>query len=338
MNRLDRRLAILRGKREGAFDTDQYYLERARRTRISRQVRNRLRRMEPVALVTPRWSQPQRFLDDVATDLLLGEPAVTCRTLNLLPLHGRTQHQAWAWLVQAITELCGLTLDGPAWQAVSRLGFRTVVRSLLARAEASGTRRCLMIHGMEHCQVDALHDLIEIFDDHVRSTGRKRRFNLLLAGAIESPGFVFAGAEPVTLPDFSEMEAVEVLVEHLGPLEAHRLRSVVALVGGVPAMLDALGSEPEGRLSEIMQDREAVWRVLGHLALEIRSAFDIVAADSDLMQRLELIAREGPLPEEPEQDARLVRAGLVDTKPSKVGRGKLSDLRAPVFADLALAS
>lgn len=336
MNRLDRRLTILRGKRERAFDPDQLYYEKARRTRIARRVRGRLRRLEPVALITPRWSQPHRFLDDVATDLLIGEPSVTCRTLSLAPLHGRTQHQAWAWLVQAITEFCNLSLDGPAWQAVSRHGFRTVMRNLLQRAEISGMRRCLMIHGMEHCHVEALHDLIEVFDEHVRVTGEGRCFNLLLAGAIESPTFEFAGTRPILLPDFAEIEAVEILVEHLGPLEPHRLRSVVELVGGVPAILDALGAEPEGRLSEIVQDRSAVWRVLGNLALEIRSTFDIVAADSELMQRLETIAREGQVPEEP-SDFHLVRAGLIDTRQAQ-GGGRVSQMRAPVFADLALAS
>jgi len=333
MNRLERRLAILRGKRQGAFDPDQYHFERARRTRIARAVRARLRRLEPVALVTPRWSQPERFLDDLASDLAVGEPSVACRTLDCRPLADRTRSQAKAWFVEALTEFCGLTIDGPAWQAVARLGFRTVVRSLLARADATGERRCLMVHGVEHAPADAVRDLVEAFDEHVRDAGTSRCFDLLVAGAGSVPRF--AGHEPVVLHDFAEAEAVEVLVEHLGPLEPHRLRSVVALVGGVPAILDALGAGPESRLTELVQDRDAVWRVIGRLAAEIRGAFAQVAADGVLRQRFERIAQDGPVPEEPERDDRLLRAGFVDV--DRTIRGRMSQLRAPVFADLAFA-
>ena len=45
-----------------------------------------LRRQLPVALITPRWSQARRFLDDLSVDLQLGEPGVTCRTLSLAGL------------------------------------------------------------------------------------------------------------------------------------------------------------------------------------------------------------------------------------------------------------
>lgn len=333
MNRLERRLAILRGKRQGAFDPDQYHFEHARRTRVARRVRTRLRRLEPVTLVTPRWSQARRFLDDLATDLAVGEPAVACRTLDCAPLRDRTRHQAQAWFVEALTEFCGLTLDGPSWQAVARLGFRTVVRSLLTRADATDTRRCLMLHGAEHIPSEALDDLISAFDEHVRAAGTSRRFNLLVAGRSGLPAF--EGQRHDELPDFAEAEAMEVLVEHLGPLEPHRLRSVVALVGGVPAILDALGAEPDHRLTDIVQDRDAVWRAIGRLANEIRSAFTHVASDGGLIRRFERIAREGPVPEEPERDDRLRRAGFVEV--DRAVGGRVSQLRAPVFADLALA-
>lgn len=333
MNRLERRLAILRGKRQGAFDPDQYHFERARRTRLARRVRTRLRRLEPVALVTPRWSQPHRFLDDLAADLAVGEPAVACRMLDCRALAGRTRHQAWAWFVEALTEFCGLTLDGPSWQAVARLGFRTVVRSLLTRADATGERRALMLHGVEHAPPGALDDLVDAFGEHVREAGSARRFTLLVAGAGDLPDLV--EGEPLVLPDFAEAEAVEVLVEHLGPLEPHRLRSVVALVGGIPAVLDALGAGPESRLTDIVQDRDVVWRAIGRLGQEIRSAFAHVASDGSLLQRFERIALDGPVPEDPASDRELLRAGFVDVERG-VG-GRFAQLRAPVFADLAVA-
>ncbi len=332
-HRLDRRLAILRGKREGAFDTDQYYLERAERARVARKARCLLRAMRPLVLVTPRWSQPRRFLDDVAVDLLLGEPAVHCRTLSLQPLEGRTPHQAWAWLVQAITSFCEIEPES-AWQVVDRHGFRSLLKELLERADATGERRCLMIHALEHLHVEALRDLMTVFEDHVYHRTGPASFNLALAGTIDAPHFEFAEFERLVLPDFAEQEAVEALVEHLGTADLPRLRALVELVGGVPAVLDALGTEAADRIGDLIADRGTFWRTLGSLAIDIRRAFDIVAADDTLSSRLEFIARHGPQPPDPERDEPLVRAGLVRQAGSSPTERRTS-LRAPVFADLA---
>lgn len=333
-NRLERRIAILKGKREGSFDRDQYYLEKAGRARVARKARTRLRRMQPVVLITPRWSQARRFLDDMATDLMVGDPLVRARTLSLHPLEGRTPHQAWSWLVLAVTEFCSLPLDGPAWQVVSRRGFRHVMRELFVRADA-GERRCLMIHGMEHIHVEALRDLIEVFHEHVRGRTGEGRFNLLLAGTVDAPHFEFAGLERLVLPDFAEYEALESLVEHLGPSEVPRLRSLVSLVGGIPAMLDALGNEAADRISDVLADRRSIWRVLGTIATEMRRAFDIVASDEGLLARIEQIAKEGPQLPDPVKDEALLRAGLVRQVGHSEGTRRTA-LRAPFLVDLAL--
>ncbi|MEQ1504862.1 MAG: hypothetical protein ABMB14_21690 [Myxococcota bacterium] len=330
---MERRTAILRGKREGAFDRDQYYLERAARARIARKARTQLRRMEPLALVTPRWSQARRFLDDVAVDLLIGQPQVRARTLSLHPLEGRTPHQAWSWLVLAVTEFCSIPLDGPAWQVVSRRGFRHVMAELFVQADR-GERRCLMIHGLEQIHVEALRDLIELFSDHVRTRTVEPRFNILLAGSIDAPHFEFAGFERLVLPDFSEYEALETLVEHLGADDVARLRSVVSMVGGIPATLDHLGTDAADRLSDVLADRGAVWRVLGAIAAEIRRAYDIVASDEQLLNRIEDLARNGPQLPTPADEA-LLRAGLV----RRIGasdKSRRTALRAPFLMDLTL--
>lgn len=335
LNRLLRRREILRGKRQGCVDRDQYYLERAERARVERKVRVLLRRQLPVALVTPRWSQVRRFLDDLTTDLQLGEPDVACRTLSLAGLEGRTPHQAWSFLVLAVTEFCGLAIEGPAWQMVSRHGFRHTMKDLYARAD-HGPRRCLMIHGLESMHVEALRDLIEVFEDHALHREGEARFNLLLAGSIDAPHFEFAGVERLVLPDFGEEEALGALVEHVGVDDVPRLRSFVSLVGGIPAILDAFGTEAAERISEVVADRNAVWRALGNLALEIRRAFEIVAADEALLGRLEALARDGALPTDP-RDERLLRAGFVRTI-GHSARGRRTMLRAPVLADLALST
>ncbi|MEM6929435.1 MAG: hypothetical protein AAF602_21020, partial [Myxococcota bacterium] len=71
-NRFERRVTILRGKRRGAFDGNQPRLEGAGRGRVARKARHHLRAMRPVVLHTPRFSLPERFLDDLAVDLRLG--------------------------------------------------------------------------------------------------------------------------------------------------------------------------------------------------------------------------------------------------------------------------
>mgnify|MGYP000312213175 CR=1 FL=1 len=322
--RLDRRLILLRGKRNGAFDPDQRYYESAPRARAARQLRVMLRRMQPATVVTPRWSQARRFLDDLSGDVMIGEPSVLCRTLSLLPLEGRTPHQAWAWLVQAITEFCHLDLEGPAWQVVSRRGFRHVMTDLLRRAD-HGQRRCLMIHGAEHIHVEALRDLISVLENHIAERTEEPRFNLLLAGAVDANHFHIAGCRRLTLPDYGTDEAVGNLVESTGPIDHGLLESVVEIVGGVPAFLDVLGQD-SSRLTELLVDREAVWRLLGSIALDVRSAVEILQAEDDTFDRLEALAK-GPLPTQP-LDGRLYTAGLVRREEGQ------TSLRASILGDL----
>ena len=51
------------------FDGTQHYVEDALRGRAARRIRLHVRRMEPVAVCTPRWSEPAAFLEDLALDL-----------------------------------------------------------------------------------------------------------------------------------------------------------------------------------------------------------------------------------------------------------------------------
>ena len=335
-HRLDRRLHILRAKRNGCFDRNQYYVEKAARARVARLVRFHLRNMDPIILIAPRWSRAMRFLDDIGADLMIGMPSVTTRTLNLAPLRGLSVPQAWAWMVQALGEFLEIKLDGPAWHAVSRHGFRFVMSQLFNRAQGHDERRCLMIHGLEHIHIEALKDLMQVFEEFLMRAGDQRRTNLLLAGAVDAAHLEFAGASRIILPDFHEREAIEALVEILGPIEQFRLQSIVDLVGGVPAILDRLGEGDPSQLSELVANPQIVWRLLGGLAIEIRGAYEIVAADQTLSDRLDILCSEGPQPEAPEVDFPLFRAGLVSRH--RKGQSWMTAVRAPVFGDLAQAS
>jgi hypothetical protein len=328
--RLDRRTRILRGKRQGAFNRDQLYLDRALRARVGRKVRAHLRRLESVVLITPRWSQAQRFLDDVAVDVAIGTPRVEARLLSLQPLAGRNVHEAWSWLAQAFVEFCSLPSDGPLAHAVNRHGFRHALTSVFRRS-TRGPRRALLLHGLEHLHVEARDDVLRCFEDHLDEVGTDRRLTLLFGGSVDTPQFELRGGVKIALPDFGPDEAIEALVEYLGPGERDRIAQVVELVGGVPALLDRLGSEAE--LGRLAADRDGLWRALGPLAEEVRGAVAIVSAVDGLAERLEEVSREGPLPEDVRWDRMLLRAGLFSAE-GRIGRGKVA-LRAPLFAELA---
>lgn len=326
MNRLTRRLALLRAKRRGCWDPDQAWFETAPRTRAARALRVTLRRQQPVLLAAPRWSEAHRFLDDLATDLALGKPDVVARPLSLAPLSGRTPLQAWAWLLQALTEFCGQHHDGPAASAVSSEGFHRVARTLFERSR-SGPRRCLLIHAAEMAPMEALTDLVDVFAEHRQRYPDGAGLNLLLCGAVDLPRAIAAGFVHVDLPDFGPGEAREALAEAVGPAPGTLLQQLVAVIGGVPALVDAVARLDLARQGEIAADRSALWRLLGALGDEVRGAAHILSADGRLAQRMEAIARRGPLDTEPDVDGALVRAGLVSAK------GRAVQLRAPVFAD-----
>lgn len=329
MHRLDRRLRILRGKRETPFNPRQYEVERAARARAARRVRFLLRRMTPVVLLTPRWSEARDFLDDVAVDLSVGRPRILCRTLSMAPMDGRSVYDGRQWLTRAIIEFCELYVPGPVWQAVDRNGFRTVMRDLLRRAR-TGPRRALLMHGLEHLHVEALADFVEVFREHVEELGEERRLNVVLGGSVDTPGFDLPGAGRVVLPDYSAAEAEEVLVETLGPTDPTLLRAAVGLVGGVPALLRAVAhAASAGRW--VTASPEELVQALGPLRDEVSGALEIVRADGALADRLEQLAAAGSATAVGADEV-LLRAGIAQRTPR--GAPPRVAVRAPVFSRL----
>lgn len=327
-NRFERRLVILRGKRERCFDRNQYYLEQAVRARAARKVRALLRRGQPVVLITPRWSSPQRFLDDIAGDLAIAPPPMHAHTLGVSSQQGRTRFQVWTYLLRALVELCELELDGPVNTAVDRHGFRAVMADLLRRS-LSGPDRVLMVHGFEHLDLEARSDFAQVFEEHMEFAGPRRKINLLLANSVDGPAFELPGSVRITLPDYAQLEAVEALVEFLGPMEPTPLKAAAARTGGVPALLEAVGADAVER-GALPRDGDELWRALGPLADEIRSVTDILAADPDLGDLLERLVEDGVLKRDPAAE-RLLVAGLARER----GADAL-ELRAPLLADAAV--
>ncbi len=195
-----------------------------------------------------------------------------------------------------------------------------------------GRPRCLMLHGLEHAPLEAVNDLVHVFEQHRERNGSRRCFNLLLCGSVDSSLIDFDATEKILLTDFAREEALGALIELLGPDEPALLQEAIDLIGGVPALLDAVGQESRSVVREIIQNRDAIWRLLGKLASEIRGAIEIVTGDDTCAGRLELLVRDGPQHDTADADPTLIRAGLALRDP----RTDALRVRAPIFSDLAL--
>jgi hypothetical protein len=319
VNRFERRLVILRAKRNGCFDADQYLLERAVRTRAARKIRALLRQMRPIVLQTPRWSSPARFLDDVAGDLAVSAGTLEARMFEAHGAKGGDGRALWAFMISAFIDLCEVELDGPLHTAVDRRGFRQVLREVFERAQ-HGPPRALMLVGVEQMALEARSDLVQAFEEHARTAGADRRVNLLLAGT-STAGVSLEGAARLSLPDYGKLEAIEALVEYFGPVELSPLEAAAVQTGGVPAFIDAIGTQAGG--AGLPTDPDELWRALGPLADDVRSVVDIAAADPAVADRLEALSA-GPGTRSA-VDGGLLGSGLV-----REG-DRLTHLRSPVL-------
>lgn len=296
------------------------------RTKAERRVRTWLRQARPVVLLTPRWSAPRRFLDDIQLDLAVGQPAIVARALSIAPLGGRPLYESWGWLVKALTEFLGIDVGSTAAQAVSRQGFRAVITQILDRSLGLAPH-ALLIHSAEHLPLEAREDFLAAYQEHAAAVGSRRRFTPLIASGFDGPTFQIEGAGHLVLPDFAHDEAIEALAEYVGAAELARLERIIEWIGGVPALIEQVGSDAE-RSNRVLGDRESIWRALGPLGEELRSAVAIADGVDGLAQRIEQLAK-GPDVFDERIDGFLLRAGLAERQvPARIG------LRAPLFADV----
>lgn len=329
--RLERRLTLLRARRQGSLDPDQLYQSSAVRAQLARRVRTYMRRQEPVFLLAPRWSRPDRFLDELSCDLLVGRPLVTSRVVPLGTAHGRASHEAESYLLRCVGEIAALEPDGAASQPMRREGFRQMLSSMLGRT-VGGPRRALLLQGVEHLDIGVVEDLYATLREHREEHRENSRFNLLFSGSVPLSKGRFPELKSEILPDFGPDEAVQAVYEYMDRPSERDAELAAALVGGVPALLHAAGVAAGARQG-LPTTQEAVWECLGPLADEVRAAVDIVAADQALADRLEQISKHGSMPLEVERDRKLIRAGLVRGVP-KARRPRVV-VRAPIIAQLA---
>ena len=348
--RLDRRFTILRGKRAGAFDRDQYYLEQAVRARIARKFRQYLREMRPVHLIVPRWGAATAFLDEGGIDVQIGHPSVRCRLLSLEPLEGRPATQAWAWMCHALADLAGEAAPSVPDEGA----FAAELGHLFAKLD-EGPPACLIMHDIDAVDPEALQRLITVFARHDERRQRRAGFNLVLCGppglpAVPEVDLVEPPFERMTLLDYDRAEAVALLASFVGADDPEVLRAIVDRVGGVPDMLHALTRLPRHQLPRLPQHTTAMWSALGALGSEIRGTVQIMLSDAVLAERLRALAEQGTLDHVPGRDSALVAAGLVEVRRRAALRARVTGvdeapwtrepqaaLRSSLFAELIQA-
>lgn len=324
-------------RRAQAFDAEQRFIETALRGRSARQVRACLRRMEPVFVVTPRWSRPQAFLEEIALDLAVGEPAIGCRTVGFRPHRGRAPASTWPLMLQILNQLGrGGGTTGMVATAVDREGFRAGVGEALEAAHQSSRHRlAVLLHGIEHMPVEVLSDLVEQWSAYRERHPEGLRVALLMAGSELPPWLSLPDLHRVELEDYSEAETIAALVARCGPMAPRRLMALARFTGGVPAMVEAVaemiaaGREglPVAASRGARLDVDLLLQGMGPVADEIRGAMDIVSARGELSDRLSTLSRDGAAPRAASDEA-LFAAGLL----KRVRATGQVSLRAPALA------
>lgn len=299
-------------KSERRFDPEQRYLETALRGRTARKARAHLRRMEPVLLLTPRWSATRQFLEDLALDLAVGEPAIGCRTVDFRPLKGRTLGEAWQFSLHVFGQLGqrGWRHRQPTMVA-DRRGFRWSMEQLLEAAHRAAPHRvALLAHGAEHLPVELIEDLTSCWTDYCERHPEGRRCTLLMAGSVNAPWLEFSDASRLELADYGETEAAAAIVGRAGPLPIRIIEGAARFTGGIPSLVEAVGRQArERRVLPVEED--ILLASMGPITDEIQGAVDIVTAHGELADRLHMLRTGEPSEEVEEVDHPLRMAGLV---------------------------
>lgn len=343
MDRNKRRQHLLRERKAGEVSSERLYQESATRNRIARKARYHLRRLEPVAIIAPRWSAPASFLETLSMDLAGGEPALHCRTLSVRSMLGRPIQEVRNFLLRGLGDLPGLSYENrPLPMAVDRRGFLYAAGQILEELHAEDDyvgeepneqRTALLLHGVENLPVEVLEDLGEIWREHVTTLGARRRFTLLLCGSIDTPALDVGDAVRIELSDYADTEAAAQIALQVRVPSAPLLERIVRYSGGVPAVVEALvaGANEQQALPE--QPVECL-RLMGGVGDEFRGAVQAALALPDTAERIYSLLDGGAHQEQPNVDQTLLYAGLV-RRVRALGQPQIR-LRSPALVAAAI--
>ena len=333
MPRINRFLQRARMTESSTFDETQHFVEEALRSRAARQIRLFVRRMQPVTVRTPRWSEPASFLEDLALDLAVGEPGVGCRTVNLRPLKGRKASESWQFTLHVFAQLGRREWrHRPPQMVADRGGFRFALSVLIEEAHQTVPHPvALLAHGAEFAPMEVIEDMAVVWGDYSRRHPKNRRTTMLLAGSIGNDWWPFQDAPRVDLVDFGTAEAAASIVGQGGDLPFTMLRKAAHFTGGVPGLVDAVSARARAE-GALPVEADELLASLGTVVDEIRGAVDIVHMDSALADRLYDLIPGEPLKRAPEVDDALTMAGLV--RPVKRHGDDHVEIRAPAISTL----
>ena len=332
MGTFARRVEIEREKREGgAFHLLQLEREESRRGRARRKLNASLRRMEPVLLQTPRWSEPQPFLEGVAMELAVSQPSISCRTLPLDGLRGQAPHLSWRRILMGLAQLSAdRWAEASVPYVASNTGFQAAAVELLLRAQERNDATAIFLHGVDGLSLEVIEALSGAWNLFSEEVDEERMVTMLLASELEfgADDSLLEGARGIQLSDFSRGEGGLFVVGEGGNDYERELAWEFA--GGVPALLGAM-ARGSRRLGGVPRSSSGMLRALGDVGREVQGVVSSLGADPQLADRIEELAWDGPS-EEREIDVPLVRAGLVarDVGPRRVE----SRLRASAFASM----
>lgn len=352
MSRVARRIAMSRlgGPLEGApavswargldpdavVEVDREAFDTSPRARAARHARAMLRRMEPVVMLAPRWSASERFIDDLAQDLAVGEPTVACRTVTFRSVAagaapGRSPVECWRQTLLVLGRLVepGRRRGAPRTVA-DRRGFRWALDELLEEVHQQALHRtALLAHGCEALPVEVLSDLVAAWREYRERHPEDRRCTALFSAADTSPWLGLGDRPPLQLADYAETEALAAIVGRAGPMPLRGLERAARFTGGIPALVEKLADVT--RVRGALPSRPAeLLDAFGALGEELRGAVEIVSAHEQLADRLSQLLDGEPQPLDEAVDRALLSAGLL--RALRAPSGLLVALRAPAVA------
>ncbi|MFM2247042.1 MAG: hypothetical protein RL071_3116 [Pseudomonadota bacterium] len=315
----------------GASEADREAFDTTPRARAARHARAMLRRMEPVVMLSPRWSATERFIDDLAQDLAVGEPTVACRVVTFRVVVGRSPVECWRQTLQVLARLGegGRRRRSPRTVA-DRRGFRWALDELLDEVHEHALHRtALLAHGCEQLPVEVLGDLVGAWRDYRDRYPDERRCTALFSAADTSPWLALGDRPPFTLSDYAETEALAAIVGRAGPMPLRGLERAARFTGGIPALVEKLADVTRVRGSLPSRPAELL-EAFGALGEELRGAVEIANAHEQLAERLGALLDGEPQPLNEAVDRALISAGLL--RPLRTAKGPQVALRAPAIA------
>ena len=321
VNRVQRRRMILQS-RGAPIEFGQ--LPQEARSRVARKVRCYLMQLRAVALVAPRWSDPSTFLEEIAADLF---PAIRCQIVSARSMVGRTEREAWNFLLHALNHLSFEGADTrPVPMVIDERGFETAVEQALYLASQEDIPTALVIQNAEHLPVQTL----EMLGRKWVSQQTFNRCTLLVSASVATPALSLTEGPWIELEDFTEQESIRRLQQRSGTAPQELIRSAARFSGGIPSLVDVIADSL--RQNRWPTSRGGWIEVLGEFTDELKAAVQVALASTDLADRLHRLEDGRQWAMEP-GDRTLLLSGLL--RRMRAGGAPRVQIRAPALAQMA---